>query len=178
MQLLPPEYFIQPATILAPQLVGKLLCHSTDAGILRLRITETECYFGEEDSACHAHRGRTPRTDVMYATGGCAYVYLCYGIHALLNLVTGAEGHPEAVLIRGVEGYSGPGRVTKALQITLNENRKKLTQAEGLWLEDDGASPTICSAPRIGIDYANPEDRERAWRFFTQTIVKEHPHSS
>ena len=103
-KILDTAYFSAPATQLAPDLVGKLICRRLDDGtILRYRITETECYYGESDTACHACRGRTPRTDTLYMAGGVAYVYLCYGIHELFNIVTGPEGHPEAVLLRGVE---------------------------------------------------------------------------
>jgi DNA-3-methyladenine glycosylase len=161
------DYFARPATELAPDLIGKVLCRRlADGEVLRRRITETECYFGEEDTACHAHKGRTPRTDTLYQVGGCTYVYLCYGIHALLNLVTGAKDHPEAVLIRGVEGASGPGRVTKALGITCGDNRLPLTPEAGIWVEDDGASaPDLEALPRVGIDYAERADRERPWRY-------------
>ena len=160
------EYFSQSATLLAPDLIGKILCRRTESGIIRARITETECYFGEEDTACHAHKGRTPRTDTLYLAGGVSYVYLCYGIHSLLNIVTGESEHPEAVLIRGVEGANGPGRVTKFLQITTADNRLPLTPVSGLWLEDDGtAPPAFAASPRIGIDYAAPADRDRPWRY-------------
>lgn len=163
-------YFARPATELAPDLLGKLLCRSLpDGRVLRQRITETECYFGEEDTACHAHRGRTPRTDTLYLSGGYTYVYLCYGIHSLLNLVTGEEGHPEAVLIRGVEGASGPGRVTKALGISRAENRLLLVPENGIWVEDDGApAPDFVALPRVGIDYAERADRERPWRYLVK----------
>ena len=163
-------YFHEPATRLAPDCVGKLLCRKTDSGILRLRITETECYFGEEDTACHAHHGRTPRTDILYAPGGYAYVYLCYGMHDLLNLVTGEEGHPEAVLLRGVEGYPGPGRLTRAMGIDRSLNRKLLIPENGLWLEDDGYRPVLRTSPRVGIAYAEPEDRDRLWRYTDASV--------
>ena len=96
----------QPATRLAPELLGMLLCRKTQQGVLKYRIMETECYFGEEDTACHASKGKTDRTKVLYEKGGTAYVYLCYGIHCLFNVVSGRQGHPEAVLIRGVIGYN------------------------------------------------------------------------
>ena len=103
------------AVTMAKALLGMTLCRRLDDGsVLRARIVETEAYFGEEDTACHAHKGRTPRTDVMYSPGGYAYVYLCYGMHDMLNVVTGPADHPEAVLIRGVEGASGPGRGARA----------------------------------------------------------------
>jgi DNA-3-methyladenine glycosylase len=164
-RVLPPSWFASSATELAPLLIGKLLCRATSEGILRLRITETECYFGEEDTACHAHHGRTPRTDIMYKEGGHAYVYLCYGIHSLLNLTTGPDGHPEAVLIRGVEGIVGPGRVTKRMQIDRSLNKLLLTPENGLWVEDDGTVLDFITSKRVGIDYAEGKDREIHWRF-------------
>ena len=108
--ILKKDYFSSPATVLAPDLLGKIICRRTENGIIRSRITETECYYGEEDTACHAHKGRTERTKTMYESGGITYVYLCYGIHAMLNIVTGDENHPEAVLIRGLSDAKGPGR--------------------------------------------------------------------
>ena len=168
--LLKASYFKRPATELAPDLLGKLLCRRLpDGTVLRRRIVETECYFGEEDTACHAHKGRTPRTDTLYQQGGIAYVYLCYGIHSLLNIVTGEQDHPEAVLIRGVEGAIGPGRVTKALGITCAENRMALTPENGLWIEDDGTlPPELAAGPRVGIDYAEERDRQRPWRYIAK----------
>ncbi len=157
--------YAAPATELAPALVGKWLCRRTAQGVLRLRITETECYYGEEDTACHAHRGKTPRTAMLYEPGGVAYVYLCYGIHHLLNVVTGPAGHPEAVLIRGVEGASGPGRATRALGVTVAQNGLDLVGSDELWLEDDGISYPTVALPRVGIDYADEADRLRLWRF-------------
>ena len=156
---------MESAITLASSLVGKLLCRNMGGTAVRARILETECYFGEEDTACHAHKGRTPRTDVMYGEGGRAYVYLCYGIHELLNITTGIEGHPEAVLIRAVEGAVGPGRVTKLLSVGRALNKCEMTVESGLWLEDDGYRPEIIALPRVGIDYAANEDRERLWRF-------------
>ena len=164
-QVLSASWFCRPATELAPSLLGKILCRRTEDGVLSFRITETECYFGEEDTACHAHRGRTPRTEVMYRAGGCAYVYLCYGMHSMLNLVTGPEGHPEAVLIRGVENIVGPGRVTKQMKIDRACNGMLLTPDNGLWIEDDGITLDFTTTPRVGIDYASREYREIAWRF-------------
>lgn len=163
---LPIEFFQSSAKELAPKLVGKLLCRRLENGeVLRCRITETECYYGERDTACHAHKGRTARTEVMYQDGGIAYIYLCYGIHFLLNVVTGKEGFPEAVLIRGVEGYDGPGKLTKALQITKEQNGKPLNSAGEIWLEEDGTKVKVSRHKRIGIGYASLRDQERKWRF-------------
>ena len=148
----------------AKDLVGKLLVHSTPNGELRLRIAETEAYCGEEDTACHAHKGKTNRTEVLYAKAGTIYVYLCYGVHWLLNVVTGEEGHPEAVLIRACVDAMGPGKLTKALGITGELNRKNITDSI-LWIEDDGFQCDITLDKRVGIGYASQEDQDRLWRF-------------
>ena len=164
--ILDAAYFSAPATVLAPALLGKIICcRQADGSVKRARITETECYFGEQDSASHASRGRTPRTDTLYMGGGVAYVYLCYGMHELFNVVTGPEDHPEAVLIRGVENAPGPGRATKYLGITRAYNRLPLSEATGLWIEDDGTRPEFTAAPRVGIGYATEEDQARLWRY-------------
>ena len=161
------EFYDKSAIDLAPRLIGKLLCRNIGGEIIRLRITETEAYYGEEDTACHAHRGRTERTKIMYERGGVAYVYLCYGIHSLLNIVTGEKGHPEAVLIRGVENLDGPGKLTKFLRIDRSLNGENLMTSSGLWLEDDGVRPEYKTSSRIGIDYAAEEDRNRHWRYYS-----------
>ena len=165
MQRLERAFFRQSAPTLAPQLLGKMLCRKRGRQVLRLRITETEAYYGETDTACHASRGRTPRTAVMYGDGGYAYIYLCYGMHEMFNIVSGGVGFPEAVLVRGVEGFSGPGRLTRGLAITRALNREDLTVSRQLWLEDDGAEAAFTAAPRIGIGYASARDRARRWRF-------------
>lgn len=157
--------FSQPATVLAPELLGKLLCRRTDQGVLKYRIMETECYYGEEDTACHASKGKTERTKVLYEKGGTAYVYLCYGMHSLFNVVSGKEGHPEAVLIRGVTGYNGPGKFTRAMEIDRALNGEDMVSSHQLWLEDDGLRPDYRTAKRVGIDYATEEYRDILWRF-------------
>ncbi len=159
---------------MAPSLIGKLLCRrlcdESGERIIKLRITETECYFGEDDTACHAHKGRTERTKVMYREGGVAYVYLCYGIHSLLNIVSGPDDFPEAVLIRGVEGYNGPGKLTKFLHIDRSLNGEDLILSNDLWIEDDGYNAEYLTGKRIGIDYATEEYRNILWRY---TLVGE-----
>ena len=164
MTKLPYEFYHRPCLQVARDLVGKVLVH----GDLRLRITETEAYCGENDTACHAHKGRTSRTEVMYREAGTIYVYLCYGMHWMLNIVTGEENAPEAVLIRACEGkYNGPGKLTKALGITGQLNRGSILEGE-LWIEDDGFSCGIRELPRVGIGYASEEDQSRLWRFQLQ----------
>lgn len=171
MSRLPKSFFLQDAVTVARALIGKLLCRRfADGAIERRRITETEAYFGEEDTACHAHKGRTPRTDVMYAEGGCAYVYLCYGMYDMLNVVTGPVDHAEAVLLRGVEGHDGPGKLTKALGITRDHNREDFIKSERLWIEDDGVVLACKPGVRIGIPYASKRDRNRKWRFTMRRV--------
>ena len=160
------EFYAMRAPVAAPALLGKLLCVRQDDGsIMRCRITETEAYFGEDDSACHARRGKTGRTEVLYMSGGTAYVYLCYGMHRLFNVVTGFEGFPEAVLVRAVDGHDGPGRLTKHMGITMSHNREDLLSADRLWIEDDGYEAAYSVFPRVGIAYAVKADRERLWRW-------------
>ena len=158
----------KPAPEAAEALVGRLLVRRfSDGRQLRARITETEAYFRGTDTACHARFGRTKRSEVLYHPAGTIYVYLCYGIHWMLNLVTGPEDDPQAVLIRGVEGASGPGRVTKYLGIDGSLNDTRLGDA--LALEDDGFRPALERAPRVGIGYASAEDQARLWRFCLRT---------
>ena len=159
------DFFHRPCLEVARDLVGKCLVRRMPTGELRrLRITETESYCGEEDTACHAHKGRTKRTEVLYADAGTIYVYLCYGIHWLLNIVTGEAEQPEAVLIRACEGAEGPGRLTKALGITGELNRGSIF-GEELWVEDDGYVCQVETDKRVGIGYASQEDQDRLWRF-------------
>lgn len=155
------EFYHRPCLEVAEDLVGKILVFRGK----KLRITETEAYCGEQDTACHASKGRTKRTEVLYAKAGTAYVYLCYGIHSLLNIVTGEAGQPEAVLIRACREAPGPGRLTKALGITLEQNRADVTGEGELWVEDDGTSCAVATAKRVGIGYASQEDQDRLWRF-------------
>ncbi len=153
----------------ARSLLGKLLVRSSpEEGEVRGRITEVEAYHGSADLACHASRGRTPRTAVMFAPGGVWYVYLCYGMHELLNLVTGPADHPAAVLIRGLDSVKGPGRLTRQLGIDRRLNGLPAAPSSGLWLEDDGYRPpaaTVKATPRIGVDYAGPVWSAKKWRF-------------
>lgn len=160
-------FFDQNAVLLAPKLLGQYLCRKTEDGILRLPILETEAYYTEADTACHAHRGRTPRTELLYRRGGCAYVYLCYGIHSLFNVITGEEGVPQGVLIRTAGIYDGPGKLTKAMGIDRSLNGADLTTSDVLWIEE-GESLPYEATPRIGIDYATKEYRNIPWRFIAK----------
>ncbi len=166
-QLLGEEFLKRPVLEVAPELLGCYLCRELDGKILRWRITEVEAYDGPEDKACHAHKGRTGRTEVMFGPAGHWYVYFCYGIHWLLNIVTGPEDYPAAVLIRGAGEISGPARLTKALSITGELNRRMAVPECGLWIEAgeilDRAH--ILTTPRIGVDYAGPDWSRRPYRF-------------
>ena len=148
----------------AQELVGKILVHSTPEGEHRLRISETEAYCGENDTACHAHKGRTKRTEVLYADAGTIYIYLCYGMHWLLNIVTGEKEAPQAVLIRACVDAPGPGKLTKRLGITGELNRASILE-NTLWVEDDGFFCQITAEKRVGIGYAAQEDQDKLWRF-------------
>lgn len=159
------EFFHRPCLEVARDLVGKVLVHRmADGTIRRLRISETESYCGEDDTACHAHKGRTKRTEVMYMEAGTIYIYLCYGVHWLLNIVTGDVEDPQAVLIRACVGAAGPGKLTKALQITGDLNRGSVLGDE-LWVEDDGFDCCVTTGKRVGISYAAKEDQDKLWRF-------------
>ncbi len=166
MNVLSNEYFQQDVLVLAPDLLGKILVRRFDDGTTqRFRITEVEAYRGEEDKACHAFKGRTQRTEVMYHPGGKIYVYLIYGMYWMLNIVSGQEDHPQAVLIRGLEGVSGPGRIGKKLQLDKSFYGESLPSPR-IWLEDDGYIPAYRTTRRIGIDYAE-EWTEKEWRFLS-----------
>lgn len=155
---------------MARWLLGKHLVRRFPEGREDARmIVEVEAYNGEADQACHARAGRTSRTAPLYESGGIWYVYLCYGIHEMLNLVVGPKDWPAALLIRGVEGAVGPGLVTKTLGIDRKLNAKSaVTPESGLWLEDRGVHVPrriVSATPRIGIDYAGPIWSQKHWRF-------------
>lgn len=158
------EFFHRPCLEVTRDLVGKVLV----CGDKRLRISETEAYCGEADTACHAHKGRTKRTEVLYAEAGTIYVYLCYGMHWLLNIVTGEENAPEAALIRACVEANGPGKLTKALGITGEFNRRHICRQDVLFIEDDGFRCEVVTDKRVGIGYASQEDQNRLWRFKMQ----------
>ena len=173
---------------IARELIGKLLVHQTPNGTMEGFIVETEAYAGVIDKASHAYNGRlTKRTEVIYRDGGIAYIYLCYGMHALLNVITNTTGIPHAVLIRGilpVEGLDlmeeqvhrkinilkdgiGPGRLTRIMGITRDLNGSTLNGSSALHIEEKGLiipPEVIETGPRIGVDYAG-EDALLPYRF-------------
>ena len=159
-------FFRRDVLTVAPELVGKMICRRLpDGQVLRGMITETEAYRGQEDLACHARMGRTLRNAPMFGPGGFTYVYLIYGIHWLLNVVTGDENDPQAVLIRALEKpWDGPGKWTKAFRVTGALNGICLADSRELWLEE-GEEKEIITAPRVGIDYAGEPWKSIPWRF-------------
>jgi len=158
------EFYTSDVLIVAPELLGKILVCRVGEELLRYRITETEAYRGAEDLACHACKGRTARTEVMFRAGGVVYVYLIYGMYWMLNFVTGQENEPQAALIRGLEEICGPGRLTRKLQINKTFYGEDLTVSPRIWVEDDGCKPPYQTGTRIGVDYAG-EWKDKLWRF-------------
>lgn len=160
------DFFRRDATVLAPELVGKILVRKTvDGKLLRYRITETEAYCGANDTACHASKGKTHRSEMLWHDGGTIYVYLCYGIHWMMNIISGFKGDPQGVLIRCCENAEGPGKLTKALGIDGSFNGRDILDCDDLWLEDDGAKVDIILDKRVGISYAAEKDREALLRY-------------
>lgn len=171
------DFFDRRTLKVAKDLLGCFLVRKIGRKIIRARIIETEAYVGEDDLACHASKGRTKRTEVMYDEAGHAYVYLIYGMYHLLNIVTERKDFPAAVLIRAVEiegvpvsNTNGPGKFCRLLGIDRRLNGHDLTRREKLWIEQSpsrsGVATTekIVTGKRIGIDYAE-HCRDYLWRF-------------
>jgi len=166
-QPLAAAFFDRPADRVARELLGaRLTVRAADGAVSRHVVFETEAYLGAHDLACHGSKGMTRRNAVMFGPAGHWYVYLCYGIHWMLNIVTGAEGVPAAVLIRGVGGFVGPGRVTRGLGIDKAFDGRPAVRPTGLWLEaGEPVAPRLVSrTPRIGVGYAG-EWAEKPLRF-------------
>ncbi|MCE9630402.1 MAG: DNA-3-methyladenine glycosylase [Planctomycetia bacterium] len=165
---LPTDFFDRRADTVARELLGaRLVVRGADGRLWRHVVFETEAYLGAHDRACHGSKGITPRNATMFGPAGRWYVYLCYGMHWMLNIVTGAEGAPAAVLIRSVGEHIGPGRVTKALGIDRSFDGRPASRAVGLWFEPrEGRVPPrlIERTPRIGVGYAG-EWAEKPLRF-------------
>jgi DNA-3-methyladenine glycosylase len=182
-KILPRTFYNRSTLTVARSLMGKYLVRHTEHGVLAGLIVEVEAYVGPHDLACHASRGRTKRTDVLFGTPGTAYVYLIYGMYHCLNVVTEREGFPAAVLIRAIEYrksppvlIDGPGRVCRSFQIDLALNRWDLTVGQGLWLEDRGdriRDADVIAAPRIGVDYAG-EWAAKPYRFRLARFTRPH----
>jgi DNA-3-methyladenine glycosylase len=161
------SFYTRDVLDVAPEMPGKNLVIRLHEGSLgRLRVTEVEAYRGIEDKACHAFKGRTARTEIMFHEGGRLYVYLIYGMYWMLNIVTGGKDNPQAVLVRGVEDYPGPGKLTKYLGIDKSYYGEDLVFSERIWFEDTGLVHTIKNSTRIGIEYAGEFWKTRPWRYF------------
>jgi DNA-3-methyladenine glycosylase len=165
------RFFRRPAVELAPDLLGTILVRRTGGQKYRVRITEAEAYVGAHDLACHASKGRTRRTEVMFGPGGHAYVYLIYGMYEMFNIVASVENDAQAVLIRAadpLDGWkadlSGPGKLTRALQITRAENGIDLTDDDLFLLSDPDYQPQVVTTKRVGVDYAK-EWKDEMLRF-------------
>ncbi len=164
------DFYTIDAVALAKNILGKILVRKFEDGTtLKFKITEVEAYCGEDDLACHASKGRTKRTEIMYHEGGKVYVYLIYGMYWMLNVVSGKENEPQAVLIRGLENISGPGRVGKALKLDRSFYGEDLLQSERIWIEktlDSAENLKINTSTRIGIEYSGDIWSKKPWRFY------------
>ncbi len=184
LTVLKPEWFMRPTCVVAADLIGKILCRQLrdsdgSVKVLRMRISETESYIGDADGSVQAHVAKgIDKSKIMYQEGGVFYVYLTYGVHHMLNVVSGSAKSPESVLIRAgflsdnsdrlideqqlkpdnqlthIKRLAGPGKLTKHLQIDRELYGKAISPESGAWIEDDGCRPSISLRPRIGIDYA------------------------
>jgi DNA-3-methyladenine glycosylase len=162
------DFFKKDVLDVAPLLLGKYIVRKFDnREIKKYKITDTEAYRGEEDLACHCSKGKTPRTSIMYEEGGKIYVYLIYGMYWMLNFVCYKEGVPQAVLIRGITNFDGPGKLGKELQLNKEFNGKEISNSEKIWIEDNNKTVKYTTKPRVGIDYAGEIWKNKLWRFVT-----------
>jgi DNA-3-methyladenine glycosylase len=160
-QIIPRSYFNRSTVVVARSLLGKYLVRQNGGGRMAGKIVEVEAYVGPQDLACHASKGRTLRTEVLFGPPGISYVYLIYGMYHCLNVVTEKAEFPAAVLIRAVEVegelIDGPGRLCRAFSIDRSLNRVDMTTRQDLWFEDRGTKiprGRIGAFPRIGVSYA------------------------
>jgi len=160
------SFYTRDVLEIAPEILGKNLIICQDHLMHRHAITEVEIYRGTEDLACHVSKGRTQRNAIMFEQGGVLYVYLIYGMHWMLNVVTGRGDNPQALLIRGLEDVNGPGRVSKALGIDRSFYGEDLITSQRIWIEDNTVRHReIIRMPRVGIDYAGEYWKNKPWRY-------------
>jgi DNA-3-methyladenine glycosylase len=176
------DFFNRPTLQVTRDLLGKFIVRNFEGIRLSAMITETEAYQGPQDKASHAFGGRrTPRVEPLYQDGGTAYVYLCYGIHWLLNFSSAGKGRAEGVLIRGILAgnrserilLAGPGRLTRYLSIDKALDGEDVTTSKRMWLEDRGirvSARHVRKGPRVGVDYAGPYWAARPWRFWIDNV--------
>ena len=152
--------------MVAPELIGQYLVRNyPDGKMMRYQITEVEAYRGSEDLACHASKGKTERTKIMYHQGGHIYMYLIYGMYWMLNFVTSIEDIPQAVLIRGVGDLDGPGKLTRELKIDKSFYGEDLASSKRIWVESSDKIVKLIATPRINIDFAGDVWSKKLWRF-------------
>jgi DNA-3-methyladenine glycosylase len=160
------EFYRRDVLEVAPDLLGKyLVTEQGDGRQFKYTITETEAYRGGDDLACHASKGLTKRTEVMFGDGGHLYMYLIYGMYWMMNVVTSVPGSPQAVLLRGLREASGPGRLTRLLGVDKSYNGEDLVENGRIWIAESGIIPSYITGPRVGIDYAGEPWRTKPWRF-------------
>jgi DNA-3-methyladenine glycosylase len=164
--ILDQNFFLRDVLEIAPELPGKKIIRMINGERKEYIITEVEAYRGTEDLACHASKGRTKRTEIMYHKGGFIYMYLIYGMYWMLNIVTGQEEIPQAVLIRSIQGANGPGRVSRELQLDGSFYGENIINSKRIWLEEGLQSPKIITATRIGVEYAGEYWKNLPWRFY------------
>jgi len=166
------EFFTKDVLEVAPLLPGNIVVRVINGVKKEFQIVEVEAYRGTEDLACHACKGRTKRTEIMYHEGGHIYMYLIYGMYWMFNIVTGPKDDPQAILIRSVEGAIGPGRVSRVLEMDKSFYGENIFESDRISIIK-GINPVqICSAPRIGIDYAGEYWSKMPWRFYLNPIAK------
>jgi len=194
---LPESFFTRDALVVAPELLGKILVRKLGSTYIRCKIVEVEAYVGPDDKGAHSYNNRrTPRTEAMFLPGGHTYVYLIYGMHHCLNIVTGSLDMPQGVLLRAVEPLdensfhiikknrsirsnkltdltNGPGKLCAALKINKSFNQYHIARGKDLFLEENNINDTIVCAPRINIPYAQ-EYIHVPWRFY----IKDNPYVS
>lgn len=173
------NFFKRTVLQVAEDILGKYLVRRIDDQTLAGMITEVEAYDGPKDKANHASKGKTPRNEIMYAQGGYIYIYLIYGIHNMVNIVTGEEGYPAAILIRGTHEINGPGRLTKYYSIGKGLNKLKATPDNGLWIEDRGDSvkaKEIQTTPRVGIQSVEEPWASKPYRFILKNFCFRYGH--
>ncbi|MFA5075017.1 MAG: DNA-3-methyladenine glycosylase [Candidatus Babeliales bacterium] len=162
------KFFDRPVLQVSQELLGQYIIRKINNQKLKLQITEIEGYDGPLDLACHGRFGKTERTVPMFGPAGHFYVYLIYGIHWMLNIVTGPENYPAAILIRGTKEISGPGKLTNFLKIDKSFNSKLAITDNNLWFEKNTEiikQKNILRTPRIGVDYAGPIWSQKPYRF-------------
>jgi DNA-3-methyladenine glycosylase len=159
------SFFERDILQVAPELIGKTLIRFKSNEMFFFTIAEVEAYGGIEDQASHARFGKTARNAMMFARGGIVYVYLIYGVYWMLNIVTGTQEKPQAVLIRSLNEIQGPGRLARHLEIDKSFNGEDLTLSARIWLEDNNNHVDFIQKPRYGIDYAKEPWKSLPWRF-------------